>query len=88
MVKAPATVNRYKVTFSSIYRYGRQRDKVAVNPAREVRQRKLNNGVIRYLKPEEEKQFGPQLAKEWRGHLLAYRSQMNESDVRKLIEGK
>lgn len=26
--KAPATINRYKVTFSSIYRYGKQRDKV------------------------------------------------------------
>jgi integrase len=55
--KAPATVNRYKVTFSSIYRYGKQRDKVSVNPAREVRQLKLNNGVIRYLKPEEEKRL-------------------------------
>ena len=40
------------------------------------------------LKPEEEKQFGPQLAHEWRGHLLSYRAAINESDVRKLIEGK
>ena len=55
--KAPATVNRYKVTLSSIYRYGKQRDKVQVNPAREVSQLKLNNGVIRYLKPEEEKRL-------------------------------
>jgi hypothetical protein len=43
--KAPATVNRYKVTFSSIYRYGKQRDKIQVNPAREVSQQKLNNGI-------------------------------------------
>lgn len=55
--RAPATVNRYKVTLSAIYRYGRQRDKVQVNPAREVKQHKLNNGVIRYLKPEEEKRL-------------------------------
>jgi len=55
--RAPATVNRYKVTFSSIYRYGKQRDKVQVNPAREVSQLKLNNGVVRYLKPEEEKRL-------------------------------
>ena len=34
--RVPATVNRYKVTLSSIYRYGKQRDKVQVNPAREV----------------------------------------------------
>lgn len=57
MVKAPATLNRYKVTFSSIYRFGKQRDKIQVNPARELSQLKLNNGVIRYLKPEEEKRL-------------------------------
>jgi len=55
--RAPATINRYKVTFSSIYRYGKQRDKIQVNPAREVSQQKLNNAVIRYLKPEEEKRL-------------------------------
>lgn len=52
--KAPATLNRYKVTFSSVYRYGKQRDKVGVNPAREVSQHKLNNAVVRFLKPDEE----------------------------------
>ena len=57
MAKAPATINRYKVTFSSLYRYGKQRDKVNVNPAREVSQQKLNNGVIRFLMPEEEKRL-------------------------------
>lgn len=61
--RAPATVNRYKVTFSSIYRYGKQRDKVSVNPAREVSQQKLNNGVIRYLKLEEEKRLRAVLQK-------------------------
>lgn len=55
--RAPATVNRYKVTFSSIYRYGKQRDKIQVNPAREVSQQKLNNGVIRFLKPDEERRL-------------------------------
>ena len=61
--RAPATLNRYKVTLSSIYRYGKQRDKVRVNPAREVSQQKLNNGVIRYLKPEEEKRLRAVLQK-------------------------
>lgn len=61
--RAPATVNRYKVTFSSIYRYGKQRDKVVVNPAREVSQQKLNNGVIRFLKPDEEKRLRSVLQK-------------------------
>ncbi|MCL2659095.1 MAG: hypothetical protein FWD64_01065 [Acidobacteriaceae bacterium] len=61
--KAPATINRYKVTFSSIYRYGKQRDKVTVNPAREVSQQKLNNGVIRFLKPDEERRLRAVLQK-------------------------
>ena len=61
--RAPATVNRYKVTLSSIYRYGKQRDKVQVNPAREVAQQKLNNGIIRYLKPDEEKRLRAVLQK-------------------------
>lgn len=55
--RAPATENRYKVTFSSIYRYWKQSDKVQVNPAREVSQLKMNNGVVRYLKPDEEKRL-------------------------------
>ena len=55
--RSPATVDRYKVTLSSIYRYGKQRDKIQVNTAREVSQLKLNNGVIRYLKPEAEKRL-------------------------------
>lgn len=61
--KAPATLNRYKVTISSIYRYGKQRDKVNVNPAREIKQHKLNNGVVRFLKPEEEQRLRAVLEK-------------------------
>ena len=57
MKRAPATINRYKVTFSAIYRYGRLRDKVRSNPAREVAQLPLKNGVVRYLKPDEEKRL-------------------------------
>jgi len=56
-------VNGYSVNFSSSYRYGKQRDKVRVNPARGVRQQKLNKGAIRYLKPEEEKRLRAVLQK-------------------------
>jgi len=57
MDKAPATLNRYKATFSAVYRYGKQRDKVQVNPVRDVSQHPVNNGIIRYLKPDEEKRL-------------------------------
>jgi integrase len=61
--KAPATLNRYKATFSAMYRYGKQRDKVQVNPVRDVSQHPVNNGVIRYLRPEEEKRLRDVLQK-------------------------
>jgi integrase len=57
MDKAPATLNRYKATFSAVYRYGKQRDKVQSNPVRDVSQHRLKNGVIRYLLPEEEQRL-------------------------------
>jgi integrase len=51
---SPATWNGYKCVFSALYVYGKERDKVSVNPVREFRQRKVADGVIRYLDPEEE----------------------------------
>jgi len=54
---APASRNRLKVTLSSMYRYGKERDKVQVNPARDVKQKKIGNGVIRFLREEEEERI-------------------------------
>jgi integrase len=53
----PATRNRYKAVFSAIFTHGKERDKVQSNPARDVKQARVNNGVIRYLTPEEEKRL-------------------------------
>ena len=51
---APATRNRYKTTFSAVYRYGRKRDKIQVNPARDVESEDVGEGVIRSLTSAEE----------------------------------
>jgi integrase len=51
---APATRNRYKTTFSSVYRYGALKGKVHVNPARDVPSEDVGEGVIRALSPAEE----------------------------------
>jgi len=51
---APATRNRLKVTVSAIYRRGKERGRVNVNPARDVKQKRVNNAVVRYLKRDEE----------------------------------
>jgi integrase len=50
----PATLNRYRALLSLVFRLGMQNGKVKLNPARLVRQRKENNGRIRFLSTEEE----------------------------------
>lgn len=50
----PATLNRYRALLSLVYRLGMQNGKVKLNPARLVRQRKENNGRVRFLSTEEE----------------------------------
>jgi integrase len=55
---APATKNRYKAMISAIFTFGVEgKHKLKVNPARDLKQRRVNNGVIRWLKPEEEKRL-------------------------------
>ncbi len=54
---APATRNKLKFTLSSVYRLGKERDKVQVNPARDVKARKTGKGVVRYLLPDEEERI-------------------------------
>jgi integrase len=49
----PATANRYKAFISLCYREGVRNGKVAVNPARLVRQRKEGSGRLRFLSREE-----------------------------------
>ena len=51
----PATSNRYRACFSLIFREALRNGKVKSNPARLVRQKKEENGVIRWLTDDEEK---------------------------------
>jgi site-specific recombinase XerD len=53
--KTPATSNRYRALFSLIFREALRNGKVMSNPARLVRQKHEENGVIRWLTDEEEK---------------------------------
>jgi integrase len=49
-----ATANRLKSTLSAAYRRGLLYRKVRTNPARDVKQQRVNGGVIRFLSPDEE----------------------------------
>jgi integrase len=70
----PGTLNRLKAHLSAIYQHGKLRDKVQVNPARDVKQRRMNNGVIRWLKPDEELRLRAALLEhiETKAHLAQY----------------
>ena len=62
---APASKNRYKAMFSAIFAYGKAgKHKLRVNPARDVKQKRVNNGVVRYLTPAEETRLRAVLQKD------------------------
>jgi integrase len=62
---APASKNRYKAMFSAIFTFGVEgKHKLRVNPARNLKQRKVNNSVIRFLLPAEEKRLRAVLQKD------------------------
>ena len=64
----PATLNRYRALLSLMYRLGMQNGKVASNPARLVRQRKEENGRIRFLSPDEEQELRKTIQKDCLPH--------------------
>jgi integrase len=67
--KTAATSNRYRALFSLIYREALRNGKVTNNPARLVRQRHENNGVIRWLTDEEEKRLRVVIAEHFPEHM-------------------
>jgi integrase len=53
--KKPGTLNRYRSTFSSVYRYAKERAKIRINPVRETMQFKVQLPNPRWLQPDEER---------------------------------
>ncbi|WP_263378706.1 tyrosine-type recombinase/integrase [Granulicella paludicola] len=54
---ANATINKLRGTFSKIYRHGRRKDQVDVNPAVDVPLKHVGNGVERFLSADEEERL-------------------------------
>jgi len=62
---APATRNRYKAVISAVFTFGVEgKHKLKHNPARNLKQKRVNNGVIRYLSPAEETRLRAVLQKD------------------------
>jgi integrase len=70
--KTPATSNRYKTFISLSYREGVRNGKVAVNPARLVRQRKEGEGRLRFLSRDEYSRLYKVIAKRSPEHLAEF----------------
>lgn len=76
----PASVNRLKSYFSAIYSRAVRRSRVPHNPVRAVKQRRVSNGVIRYLTREEEQRLRAAIQGhvETKGHLAQYQPNLIE----------
>jgi integrase len=70
--KTPATSNRYKAFISLSYREGVRNGKVAVNPARLVRQRKEGGGRLRFLSRDEYNRLYKVIVKRFPEHLAEF----------------
>jgi site-specific recombinase XerD len=64
----PATLNRYRALMSLTYRLGIQNGKVTSNPARLVRQRREENGRIRFLSHDEERALRAVIERDYPEH--------------------
>ena len=60
--KKPATLNRYRSVFSSVYRHAKEEGKLTVNPIRDLKQFKVELPNPRWLQPDEEKRLRAVLA--------------------------
>lgn len=67
--KTPATANRYRAVFSLVYREALRNGKVSSNPARLVRQRHEENGVIRWLDDDEEQRLRSVISEQYPDHM-------------------
>jgi integrase len=70
--KTAATANRYKAFISLCYREGIRNNKVTVNPARLVRQRKEGGGRLRFLSRDEYDGLHKVIAKRFPEHLAEF----------------
>jgi hypothetical protein len=67
--KKPGTSNRYRALFSLVFREALRNGKVKSNPARLVRQKREENGVIRWLTDNEEKALRAVIAEHCLQHM-------------------
>ncbi len=83
---ANATINKMRGTFSMIYKHGRRRDLVDVNPPADVPLRDVGNGVERFLSAEEEKRLRGVLQRHIDSHDPISHPELRKQAIHRLVE--
>jgi site-specific recombinase XerD len=79
-------VNKMRGTFSMLYKHGRRRDLVEVNPAADVPLRDVGQGIERFLSIEEEKRLRHVLQRSIDSHDPIMQPELRKQAVHRLLE--
>lgn len=83
---ASATINKMRGTFSMIFKHGRRKDLVDVNPAADVPLRDVGHGVERFLTAEEEKRLRKVLLRHINAHDPVKHPELRKQAIHRLLE--
>jgi site-specific recombinase XerD len=81
-----STINKMRGTFSMIYKHGRRKDLVNVNPAADVPLREVGNWKERFLSAEEEKRLREVLQRPIDSHDPVLHPELRKQAIHRLLE--
>jgi site-specific recombinase XerD len=83
---ANATINKLRGTFSMLYKHGKRRGLVDVNPAEDVPLKDTGNGIERFLSLDEERRLRTVLQREIDSHDEVKHPELRKQAVHRMME--
>lgn len=83
---ANATINKMRGTFSMIYKHGKRKDLINVNPAADVPLRDVGQGIERFLSAEEEERLRKVLQRHIDTHDPFEHPELRKQAIHRLLE--
>jgi site-specific recombinase XerD len=83
---ANATINKLRGTFSMLYKHGKRRGLIDVNPAEDVPLKDVGNGVERFLSLAEEKRLRNVLQKKIDAHDPEKHPELRKQAIHRMLE--
>ncbi|HEV2322455.1 MAG TPA: tyrosine-type recombinase/integrase, partial [Terracidiphilus sp.] len=83
---ANATINKMRGSFSMIYKHGKRKDLVSVNPAADVPLRDVGQGIERFLSADEEKRLRKVLQRHIDTHDPVEHPELRKQAIHRLLE--